>query len=262
MATYDTTGKYGLRAITGGSLANEIDDGILALRNDVRDNMAGWSSGLAASKPAAGSAGRFYRTTDTNEVWLDDGAAWQLIKASSGSSLIAPAENITLSTTAWFLMPTPDRVQNLAVRGPQDVIEVIYSGLWKSLNSNGIKATIFVGANPMSVRSLAASPGAPEFIYNYSTPNRWATLATSGRGLGTNSNNVDQTGADVTTGQLVASSMFATAPPNDIEGGGASYIQGLPAGVYDVSIRYGHTGTPQVANAKDRKLFARVLPFG
>jgi hypothetical protein len=76
VASYDTTGKYGMRALQGGSLVNEIDDGFAALRNDVRDNMAGYASGTFGSRPAAGVSGRLYLATDTGELYLDTGFVW------------------------------------------------------------------------------------------------------------------------------------------------------------------------------------------
>jgi microcystin-dependent protein len=77
MATYTQTAKYLLRRLTGSSNVSEVDDGIAALADDLDANMAGYADGtLAGRAGVATTAGRFYRTTDTGQVFMGTGSAW------------------------------------------------------------------------------------------------------------------------------------------------------------------------------------------
>lgn len=82
-ATFVTTVRNKLRAITGTSLVSDIDEGMKALADDVDTKMASWSEGTFAARPAAGQANRFYKATDTGAIYHDTGTVWeQLIRAA------------------------------------------------------------------------------------------------------------------------------------------------------------------------------------
>lgn len=76
MATFTNTAKYALRWLTGSNLISDIDAGFQALAEDIDASMAGYASGTAASRPAAGVAGKLYRATDTGQVFIDTGTTW------------------------------------------------------------------------------------------------------------------------------------------------------------------------------------------
>jgi hypothetical protein len=107
MATYDTTGKYALRALLGASGINEIDDGFLNLRNDIRDNMAGWAQGNAAGQPAASAAnaGMIYQRTDSGQVLISTGAVW--------IPITGPVDRQTIDTPAFSELTLTTAFQTL-----------------------------------------------------------------------------------------------------------------------------------------------------
>lgn len=81
MASYNTSGRYGLRALTGGSLVEEIDDGFAALRNDLDAIIATAYTGPLGSRPPVsvgtpGKLGRFYYNTTDAGLDFDASNAW------------------------------------------------------------------------------------------------------------------------------------------------------------------------------------------
>jgi hypothetical protein len=102
MATFTTTTKYALRWLTGTNLISDIDAGFQALAEDIDANMAGYTSGTQAARPAAGVAGRIYRATDlAGGVALDTGTAWVSIGAARVTSL--PTVNLYDGQTVDFV---------------------------------------------------------------------------------------------------------------------------------------------------------------
>jgi hypothetical protein len=103
MATFTTTTKYALRWLTGGNLISDIDAGFQALAEDIDANMAGYSSGTQAARPAAGVAGRLYRSTDlVGGVALDNGSAWQSIGVARVTTSL-PTTNLYDGQTVDFV---------------------------------------------------------------------------------------------------------------------------------------------------------------
>lgn len=47
--------------------------------NAIEDRAAEMLEGLAAAIPSSHYAGRYYRATDTNELWIDNGTSWEKI---------------------------------------------------------------------------------------------------------------------------------------------------------------------------------------
>lgn len=97
--TYTTTTKYLLRKLTGGSIASDIDEGFESLAEDIDGRIAGYSQGTFAARPGAGVAGKFYRATDTGELFSDTGSEW-LPNAWALGSLNSPwfDQNVALLT--------------------------------------------------------------------------------------------------------------------------------------------------------------------
>lgn len=90
MATFTSTTKWALRWLTGTNAISDIDAGFQALAEDIDAVMAGQAAGTLASRPAAGKAGRFYRATDTGQVFLDTGSAWMEPMPPIWRTLLAP----------------------------------------------------------------------------------------------------------------------------------------------------------------------------
>lgn len=103
MATYTTTTKWLLRKITGSSDRSEIDDGIGALADDIDSRMAGYAEGTLAAIPGAGKAGRFYRTTDTTQLFVDTGAAWLEVGISPWAPGDLKVSWLTAAPAGWLV---------------------------------------------------------------------------------------------------------------------------------------------------------------
>jgi hypothetical protein len=77
VATFAETVSNKLRYLLGTNKPSTIAEGFLALAEDVDTKMASYSQGTLAGRPAAGQSNRFYRATDTGELFHDTGAAWE-----------------------------------------------------------------------------------------------------------------------------------------------------------------------------------------
>lgn len=82
MPTYDTSDRYALRALSPGSQPGSgIDDGFVALRNDVSAKLTPFDQGARESRPPStagtpGIAGRTYRSTGDGGIDRDYGTGW------------------------------------------------------------------------------------------------------------------------------------------------------------------------------------------
>ncbi len=94
MATFTTTTKWALRWLTGSNAVSDIDAGFQALAEDIDPKLTPFDQGALASRPdstpgSPGVAGRFYRATDTNQVFQDTGTDWNefvtVLRATSGN---------------------------------------------------------------------------------------------------------------------------------------------------------------------------------
>ena len=88
MPTYNTSDRYGLRALSPGTQPGSgIDEGFVALRDDVSAKLAPFDAGTRSSRPRStpgvpGIAGRTYRSADGG-VDLDLGTSWVTLKPGS-----------------------------------------------------------------------------------------------------------------------------------------------------------------------------------
>lgn len=186
-----------------------------------------------------------------------------------GKSIIATEEART--NTAYGLLTTPDRVQNVVL--PTDgLIAVVYQALWKGSVATTPRAAIFLGANQIKTRWAnvnapvtqgASLSGAP-------TADKYRLLGTNSGGLFAARDTADTAAftSDVTTGQVLGSvvngfttivnlddSFNVNAEPS---GGGPCYIKAA-AGTYDVSVQFkSSSGTVSV---KDRALWVWTMGF-
>ena len=54
----------------------DIEDAVKSLADDLDTKAVTYAQGLVGSLPAAGTQGRFYYATDTEQLYYDDGVAW------------------------------------------------------------------------------------------------------------------------------------------------------------------------------------------
>ena len=109
----ETIGQHGIAAFTNPSNGDALDANIVKGNdNSLRavyvdhDSDPGIhvQSSLLASRPAAGTSGRKWMTTDSGSVrlWYDDGSAWQEIAYLGPSYFTAIASNVLPSATGTY----------------------------------------------------------------------------------------------------------------------------------------------------------------
>lgn len=142
---YATTARYGLRKLLGTSSVRDIDEGIGFLADDVDSKFAGYSEGPLGSRPPSspsqlGIAGRLYRATDTEQVFLDTGTLWVQI-----SRMRAAYSEVLTSQAQASAGPS-----DLATIGPQVTLNVPAN----TLVALRAEAEIASGATPGQVHLL------------------------------------------------------------------------------------------------------------
>jgi len=156
----------------------------------------------------------------------------------------------------------PDKVAGLIVAA-NELIRVHYHAIWNG-GAGDSKAAIFIVTNPGGVATQLKwtwANGAPlvsEAGFTGSVND--GALNTNVMGLIT----MSETGAsvtDVTTGQVLGHGQTGGGggPANVTTGGGAVSIFGLPAGVYDVEVRFLQTSGVNNCNVKNRLLVCEVV---
>jgi microcystin-dependent protein len=104
-ATYGTpTTNYALPKIDGSSDVSDVDQGIGDLADAVDANMAGRSAGtLAARAGVTPTDGKFYRATDTGQVFMGTGSTWIEIGVSPWEPGDLKSTWLTVAPTGWLL---------------------------------------------------------------------------------------------------------------------------------------------------------------
>jgi hypothetical protein len=204
--------------------------------NAIEDRAAEMLEGTAAAIPSSHYAGRFYRATDTGQLWLDNGTSW-ILQNSSAKSIIATEQERT--NTSLGLLTTPDEVT--IVLPENGLIAVAYQALWEQSVSGAGRALLFLGENAVKITN-GTGPATPSSATFTGASGEFTPLATSPLGLV--SINASSGKAYETTGTFVG-----------IEGktGGPCYIFAA-AGSYKVSVRF--SSTSGSIKAKERKLWA------
>lgn len=113
MPNYGNTVKHALRYLLGNSDANEIDDGFLALAQDVDSKLTPYDSGLLSSRPTStagtpGKAGRWYRATDTGQLFLDHGTGWYDVGSVLSAAGLTLGADVNLYRAAANTLRTDD----------------------------------------------------------------------------------------------------------------------------------------------------------
>lgn len=150
--------------------------------------------------------------------------------------VIAKEESLVSAT--YGTLATPDEIKEVKV--PENGIVLIgYSAKFKSSVSGAGAAAIFLNANQLKEYTTE-----PKDAATGTTATTFRNLTSSWRGLSTASAG-EATGADVTTGQLIGSSLI---------GGLAAVF--LAAGTYTVSVRF--KASSGSVSAKERRLWVGV----
>lgn len=266
------TTKYQIPTMDGSAdLARDIDTLVNNALAAVDSKMAGYSEGTLASRPVStggspGIAGRVYRVTNVPGRYdIDNGTGWdQLYGSTRGKSIIATTESRT--NTAYGLMTTPDRVQNVVL--PTDgLIAVAFQGLFKSSVARAGRAAIFIDANQLVVGTGQGAPreqaavtpaSGTEYTHLVSHPLGLAGTdaasavvgdATTGQAVGLHSEN------NVGSGQEIGGLIAASTP---VQVGGVCRIFAA-AGTYDVSVQF--KASSGSVTAKSRKLWVWTMGF-
>jgi hypothetical protein len=260
------------------------------------DGVAMDDQGLLSARPVStvgtpGKKGRYYKATDTGQLFRDNGTGWDAIPIGAGgvtSELLADAARLGVTDGAtvrrgksiiateesrtnasYGLMTTPDRVQSIVL--PTDgLIAVAFQGIWKESVAGAGRASIFVGANQLKIAHDGTGGGGPSGSGAAHTAagvlNTYSPLASAPFGL-VSSQAARDYGVDVTTGQAVGMVGIIDGLTTDIAGvetftraavGGPCYIFAV-AGTYDVSVQF--KASSGSVTVKNRKLWVWTMGF-
>lgn len=204
---------------------------------------------IDASNVTAGSLTTVTLAAAINQAaGLNDGS-----NVRRGKSIVATTESRT--STAYGLMTTPDRVQNI-VMPASGLIVVAYQATWQESVATAARAGLFLGSN--QVRFAENDSTSTKIVETNlgGAANTDKPLSTFGAGLnGYAGGDTNAYPGDATTGQLVA---MNGAVGGAVNLGGPCYIFAA-AGVYDVSIQF-KAGSGSVT-VKNRKLWVWTLGF-
>lgn len=117
----ETVGQHGLAAFVNPTNGDALDATVVKANDNTmrtayvsHDDDGGIhvQSSLIASRPAAGTAGRKWLTTDTGSVklWYDNGSAWQEISYLPSSGSITISGDVTFSSNVTLGDATSDTV--------------------------------------------------------------------------------------------------------------------------------------------------------
>lgn len=227
---------------------------------------------LALKKPDAASGDQ---RSDLYNAVRDNA---DIIESKVGKATIIATEEAA-STTSYALLTTPDQVTGLVVPA-KSYLEIVYSARWGHKDadidwtaSTDPKAAIFIGTNQL--QALAYNSGTPsvaaaEATLDVAVGNAGLTgdafwpLSSAPHGLASGlEGGAGGTIALPTTGLALAHNPNIgagneTAPPLQT---GACRIQ-VPAGTYDISVRFKLSAGTGSLKVKDRFLYARVVQHG
>lgn len=151
---------------------------------------------------------------------------------------LAIAKEESRESATFGTLPTADLVKEVKV-SEKGLVRIGYSARFKSSVSGAGRAAIFLGTNQIKLFTTE-----PKAVSAATIGTQWRHLSSTFIGL-TASSAGEAVGGDATTGQLISASL---------EGGEASLW--LPAGTYEVSIRY--SATSGTVSAKERRLWCEV----
>lgn len=187
-----------------------------------------------------------------------------------GKSIIATEESRT--NTAYGLLATPDRVQNVVL--PTDGLLLIgYQAQWKESVAAASRAAFFIGATQQKIATGFGSAPVPVAAATGGSPtNTYRALFSHLGGLGGSSSGG---AADVTTGQAIGLALSgATGSFWEVDGGvvglynpaasvavpvGGLCVIFAAAGTYDVSVQF--KASSGSVTVKERKLWVWTMGF-
>jgi hypothetical protein len=177
----ETVGSHGLAAFTNPSNGDSLDATVVkANDNSTRnayvdhDNDGGIhvQSSLLSARPAAGTAGRKWLTTDSGslKLWYDTGSAWSEITVST-------AANATTATT----LATARNINGVSFNGSADITvtaaastlsgSTLASGVTaSSLTSVGTLTALAMGGTISAADNVIARPRLTDYAETYTTP--------------------------------------------------------------------------------------------
>lgn len=115
MPTYTNTSRLGIRIPQANQKVNDFTAIIDALGSDTDVKAAGWLTGTAAGRPAAGTAGRWYYATDTALLYFDTGSGWLLAPLAGSWTAVTLGSGVTAPVVGDFT-PAAARVEGDTAR--------------------------------------------------------------------------------------------------------------------------------------------------
>jgi hypothetical protein len=246
--------------------SNNLDGAALAAGTVAAAALA---SGAALSNLGSGTVpwSKLAGTSVQSQLGVNDGTT-----VSRGQNPIATPESRT--NTAYGLMTTPDRVQNV-VLPTNGLIFVAFQALWQESVVDAARAALFIGSNQLKVRSVDTAAPATQGARTGAAinVNTYRPLVSSAAGLASGTKGTVVSTSDVTTGQVVgAVDPDTTASPNlamdiggtevDLTGNGAAagaVMVFAAAGTYDVSVQF--KASSGSVTAKERTLWVWTQGF-
>lgn len=229
----ETIGQHGIAAFTNPSNGDALDANIVkgndnSLRSVYVDHDSDpgihVQSSLLASRPAAGTLGRKWLTTDSGAVrlWYDDGSAWQEISyvSSIGSptfSSLTVTNDLTVDTSTLKVDSTNNRVGiNTAV--PVSTLDV--SGTVRTSNTVTVTSGgITVSAGGITVTGNSSITGTLTGLTGVTVTGTVSATAVSGDGSAlTNLNATNISSGTLSTSRLPATVSVTTIVAPTLQG--------------------------------------------
>lgn len=159
---------------------------------------------------------------------------------------IATTESRT--NAAYGLLTTPDRIQNVVLPSG-GLIAIAVQATVQESNLGACRVAVFIGANQLKIASGSSAPVVQETGARGGTVARDNVVCSFPGGL-TIVDSSTNYGGDVTTGQVIGTSLSAV--------GGPMYVFAA-AGTYDISVQY--KASAGSVTAKNRSLWVWTLSF-
>jgi hypothetical protein len=173
------------------------------------------------------------------------------------ASIVATAE--TRTNTAYGLLTTPDRVQNVVL--PSNGLLVIgFQAVWQESVNAAARAAIFIGANQLKFASpdTAAPIVAETSLTAGASASIDKALATGPFGLVCRPAGATVFGGNVTTGQVLGVTPTDASVASQTAAG-AFCVVFAAAGTYDISVQFKSTSGNVIV--KNRQLWVATMDF-
>lgn len=202
MADHTTT-RFALTGLdpAGTELVTNLPTQLNALADQIDAKITGWSSGVFASRPAAGTKGRLYFATDDTTstahgtLYFDDGTAWNQVQIGAATSVASSVDSIFKPGDLKMIAKASPDSGWLLCDG-STVSRTTYAALYSAVGSTwgaGNGTTTFnvpdlrgrapVGAGTgsgLTARSLAATGGAETHSHTANIPSHTHPISSDG----------------------------------------------------------------------------------